>query len=46
MEEGRKSHEEIVISFVDPVTEQGESTGIRKMDTRSLEKGILAQKWN
>lgn len=42
--EEKSSHLEIIISFVETVTEQGESTGIRKMDTRNLENGILAQK--
>lgn len=44
--EEKSSHEEIVISFVDTATEQGERTGIRKTDTRNLENGILAQKWS
>lgn len=43
--EEKLSHLEIIISFVETVTEQGETTGIRKMDTRNLENRILAQKW-
>lgn len=34
------------ISFVETATEQGESRGVRKMDTRNLENGILAKKWS
>lgn len=42
--EEKTSHEEMSIGFVGTGTEQGESRGIRKMDARSLESGILAKK--
>lgn len=44
--EEKTSREEMSIGFVGTGTEQRESRGIWKMDARSLESGILAQKLN